>query len=67
METLVNQLISTIENESTRFKRDSKIEDYTKAEKEFSELVKKGFAQKRGNNLLSPEDFHIRRYSFNTK
>lgn len=67
MEKLEKKLIEIIENESKKLENDSEIKDFSKADKEFAELVKLGFAARRGNNLLSSEDLHLRKYSINSK
>ncbi|MFO8000784.1 MAG: hypothetical protein R6U46_06035 [Marinilabilia sp.] len=61
------KLREVLEIEESKHKNDSILQEFSKADKEFSELVKAGLAQKRGNHLLSPEDFHLKKYTINSK
>lgn len=67
MDNLEKKIIEILDSESKKLENDPKIEDFAEADKEFSDLVKNGFAKRRGNNLLSSEDIHLRKYSFNSK
>ena len=66
MGKLEQELIQTLENEDKKFKNDPVILAFDKADKEFSDLVKKGLAKRRGNNQMPVDQVHLRRYSFNT-
>lgn len=43
-----------------KFKDDNSVKDFEQSQKEFKELVEKGVAKERGNNLLSASDAHIK-------
>jgi len=66
MGKLEQELIQTLENEAKKLKNDPTILEFDKADKEFSDLVEKGLAKRRGNNQMSVDQVHLRRLSFNT-
>ncbi len=61
-----NKLKIIISENEFAFKNDSIIEIYEKAIKDFDVLVKKGFAKKRENNLLSFNESHLHRITLDT-
>lgn len=67
MGEIEKKVIETIDNQSKKFEDNSVIQQYSEASKEFEDLVKKGYAKHRGNNLLSAENFHLERYRFNSR
>jgi hypothetical protein len=68
METLEKKIIEELKILSGEFRQDEFTKEFEKTKKEFDELVDKGFVKKRGNNLLSPTDAHIKsRVWFNIK
>jgi len=49
-----------------QFKTSSDILEFEKIQREFADLVKRGFTRERGNNLLSPSDsIAVSRIAFN--
>ena len=66
METLEKKLIDTIQIESIKLSDDNILRSFEKASTQFEDLVNKGLAKKRGNNLLSKGDIHLNKVSFNT-
>lgn len=50
------QLENGLELASKKFEGDRLVEKFSETIKIFDDLVSKGFANKRGNNLLSPSD-----------
>lgn len=66
MGKLEQKLIQTLESEAKKLQDDPIILEFDKADKEFSDLVDKGLAKRRGNNQMSVDQVHLRRYSFNT-
>lgn len=65
IEVLLKESLSLAEE---KFKDDSIALQYEKSKQEFYELVKKGFAHERGNQLLSLSDENsISRIIFNAK
>ena len=62
MENIISErLIQVISDNKTTFSDDILMSSYENAIKEFDELVEKGFAKKRENNLLSITDAHLHR------
>lgn len=53
IETLIKESISLAENQ---FKGENNTQLFERADEEFKDLVQKGYAHKRGNNLLSISD-----------
>lgn len=66
MGKIEQEFIQTLDNESKRFKNDPIILEFDKADKEFSDLVKKGLAKRRGNNQMPVDQIHLRRFIFIT-
>jgi len=64
--TIINELLDIIEKETTKLKDDTAVKGYEKASAEFEDLVRKGFVQKRGYNLLTIGDAHLHKVFFNT-
>ena len=68
METLEKKVIEELKCLDKKFKQDNLAIEFEKTKKKFDKLVDKGFVKKRGNNLLSPTDAHIKNsVGFNTK
>ncbi len=67
MITIEQQVRDLIKNESSQHKSDKELKDFMEANIKFNEMVEKGLAKRRGNNLLSIEDGHLKRYTFNSK
>ena len=68
MESVENQFIEQVESLKKKFAKDDKVNEFEKASDRFDELVEKGVARKRGYNLLSPTDEHIKiKVRFNAK
>lgn len=53
IELLVKESLSLAEK---KFKEDDIVKNFEKTQNKFKELVSKGIAKERGNNLLSPSD-----------
>mgnify|MGYP006300301385 CR=1 FL=1 len=66
MSTIENELNQAIENASRNFLDDPMLRAFEKSNKQFSELVDKGVAKRRGNNQLPVDELHLHGYSFNT-
>lgn len=66
MGKLEQELNQTLANETKKLKNDPVILEFEKADKEFSKLVDKGFAKRRGNNQMPVDQIHTRIHSFNT-
>lgn len=64
--TISKKLIQTISENETTFLDDKLLSKYENAIKEFDDLVKKGFAKKRENNLLSFTETHLHRITLET-
>jgi hypothetical protein len=68
METLEEKLVIEIKKLKQEFSSDEKLVAFEKTSLEFEELVKAGIIKKRGNNLLSPSEAHVKgQVSFNAK
>lgn len=52
------KLEQTLKNISKEFKTDKKVKEFEKALEDFKDLVSRGIAQKRGNNLISITESH---------
>ena len=65
MGNLEKKLVETVKNETKKFENDSQIDKFMQAEKEFDEMVKKGLAKRRGNNLLPADEVHLKKFSIN--
>ncbi|MBN2881741.1 hypothetical protein JXM83_06855 [Candidatus Woesearchaeota archaeon] len=66
MGNLEQSLLETLENEAKKLSDDPKVKEFAKADKDFTELVNKGLASRRGYNLMSVDNIHLRRFSFNS-
>ena len=65
IEVLLKESLSLAEK---KFKEDNIAQQFEKSKNEFKELINKGFAHERGNNLLSlSDDKSVSRIVFNTK
>jgi len=65
IEVLLKESLSLAEQ---KFKEDNVIQQFEKSKNEFKDLIRKGFAHERGNNLLSiSDDKSISRIIFNAK
>ncbi len=63
IEILIKESVSIAEK---KFKEDNAVKEFEKSKNEFKELVSKGYAQERGNNLLSISDIKtISKIAFN--
>lgn len=67
MSTIEQQVRDLIKKESQKHESDQEVRAFMEADHKFQEMVNKGLAKRRGNNLLSIEDGHLRRYAFNSK
>lgn len=56
--SIEKKLEQTLKNVSKEFETDKKVEEFEKALENFKDLVRKGIAQKRGNNLISITESH---------
>lgn len=67
MENIISKkLIQVILENETTFKDDVLMTSFETAIKEFDELVEKGFAKRRENNLMSFTDSHLHRITLET-
>ena len=67
MENIISErLIQVISENKTTFLDDALMTSYETAIKEFDELVEKGFAKRRKNNLMSFTDSHLHRITLET-
>ncbi|TVR77813.1 MAG: hypothetical protein EA412_10060 [Chitinophagaceae bacterium] len=60
------QVEAAIKKSEIKFKGSELIDKYEDALKKFEELVDKGVAKKRGNNLISITDLHLHKSLFNS-
>lgn len=60
MSTIEKELKKGLIEAGNRFKGDQRVEKFVQTSNEFNDLVRKGIAQKRGNNLLSLSDKEAR-------
>ncbi|MDH5398405.1 MAG: hypothetical protein OEX02_09675 [Cyclobacteriaceae bacterium] len=68
MESLEKDLKDCVKELKKKFEDSAQIKAFEKTNSDFETLVKKGVVQKRGNNLLSPAESHIKsQVWFNTK
>ena len=67
MSTIEQQVWDLVKKESQKRENDQKLRAFMEADRMFQDMVNKGLAKRRGNNLLSIEDAHLRRYAFNSK
>ena len=52
-------MIKVVAEHKNRFFHDERVREFEKMNEKFEELVKKGIAKKRGNQLLSASDAHL--------
>lgn len=68
MDSLEARFINQIASLSKKFGDNPQAKEFQKASDKFDELVELGLAEKRGYNLLSPTDAHIKsHFRFNAK
>ncbi len=68
MESVEKQFIEQVEYLKQKFAKDDKVDEFEKFSDRFDEIVERGVAKRRGHNLLSPTDDHIKiKVRFNTK
>jgi len=69
MESKIDVLLEeSLSQVNLKFKEDNIFKQFEIAKNEFQDLIKKGFTQERGNNLLSLSDSKsVSRIVFNTK
>lgn len=68
MKTVEKQFIEQVESLRRKFAKDVKVNEFEKTSEQFDELVERGVVKKRGYNLLSPTDLHIKtKVRFNVK
>ncbi|GIJ93726.1 MULTISPECIES: hypothetical protein [Capnocytophaga] len=58
MTVAIDKKVKTIIQDFESTEKDSKLKEYEETIKQFDELVKKGIAKKRENNLLSTVNIH---------
>ena len=56
-----------VEKKSKELESDEKFEKLVKANNEFKNLIEKGLITPRGNQLLSSDELHQKKFHFNTK
>ena len=68
MGTIEKKVFDELEILKKRHSKDALVIEYEKTNKIFDKLVEDGYVKKRGNNLLSPADTHIKsKVRFNVK
>jgi len=68
METIDQKTIKSVETLEKRFAGDTVAEEFEMTNQKFEELIEKGYTKKRGYNLLSATDAHLKRQVwFNVK
>lgn len=67
MGAIEQQVRNLIKKDLHKHESDQEVKAFIEADRKFQEMVKKGLAKRRGNNLLSIEDGHLKRYTFNSK
>ena len=60
METIDKKVTNELAALRSKFADDEKVKEFEKSLANFEELVKKGYAKKRGNHLISVSDSHIK-------
>ncbi len=60
MGTLEEKVAKTIKIVNKSFGGSKEVKAFERSNKEFKELVQKGLAKERGNNLLSSSDAHMK-------
>jgi ribosomal protein S20 len=63
---ITNDLKKIIEREERKFKNDDTMNSFKEASKEFDKLVEEGIVKRRGYNLITIEEKHLRQYSINS-
>jgi len=61
MGKIVKEVKKEVIMQENRFSQDKRIEEFERMNETFEELVKRGIAKKRGNQLLSASDAHLKR------
>ena len=59
MGKIVKEVKKEVIMQENRFSQDKRIEEFERMNEKFEELVKRGIAKKRGNQLLSASDAHL--------
>jgi len=59
MGRIEDKVIKEVTEHKNRFFHDERVREFEKMNEKFEELVKKGIAKKRGNQLLSASDAHL--------
>lgn len=67
MSTIEQQVRNLIKKDLHKHESAQEVKAFMEADRKFQEMVNKGLAKRRGNNLLSIEDSHLKRYAFNSK
>ncbi len=65
--TLDKQVKETITEQSSKFDETQETKDFEKAIEEFERMVESGLVKKRGYTLMTIDDAHLHRATFNTK
>jgi len=65
MGNIEKALSETLEKETSKIKDGEGLKRFIEADKKFQELVERGITSKRGYNLLSFDDAHLKRSLFN--
>lgn len=60
MESIEKQLMESVETLKKKFAGNEQVKAFEKTNDQFQELVEKGIVKKRGHNLLSPADAHVK-------
>lgn len=63
MTLVVEEVKKEVNRLEKDFAGDDSIKKFEKTEDLFDELIEAGLAKRRGNNLLSPSDAHIKSFS----
>lgn len=67
MDTLEKNLMDCIKELDKKFENSDELKAFEKTNNEFEELVKQGLIKKRGNNILTTAESHLKpQVSFNT-
>lgn len=61
MDKLEDKIRENVQKLEGEFKDNPLFKEYEQTNRNFKTLIEKGVASKRGNNLLSPSDIHIKR------
>ena len=60
MGKIVKEVKKEVSTQEDRFSQDKRVEEFEKMNERFEDLVKSGFVKKRGNQLLSVSDAHLK-------